>query len=967
VGESTRKWILHGNIQCIRQKTGRLEVELQKEAPDIICLSEHWLKKEEISSISLEGYEVTTHFCREKYKNGGVIIFTKYGTKCSPISNINSVELEFECVGIIYEGPYGKSAVLCVYRAPSGDLKGFIEGMSWVLQQVSGKSGVSGIVACGDMNVNFMVESRAKQAVIDMFNSFNMERKVWVPTRITSTTSTCIDNVFSNLHGNGMTVEVKDPGLSDHYFQMISYKQKDLPKEEIWITKRCFKQWRIEDFITAIASCDWRKIYDSELVNDMFDEFWDKFSKIFEKSFPIVKVKVKTKRNQNRWYTDELRRMAIELNEAKESMKWVMSDQSKKHHDKLKRKYANQIDKEKRKENDRIIAEAENKAKAAWTIVDKVKGKIKKTEDMKLEDGRGNTTVDPQGIANRFVVYFGEAAGNLVKTRQRKTEREVYTASQANKVIFLTPLTAKEFYDIADKVCRKKSAGADGVPGNILKQVIVYMMPIMTHIINASFEQGQFPSKLKTAKIVPIFKKGNRALVENYRPVSVLSIFSKMMERAFCTRVVTFLEKENVMNKQQHGFTKRRSTTSAVSAYVNDILKALDQKKKTLGIFYDLSKAYDTINHKILLEKLRKIGIAGVANEWVKSFLSHRKQAVHIRSQGQTAISEEFINEGIGLPQGSTASPLLFTIFTNDLPTYVNKGSLILFADDTSHLITAETREEVIETANVAVKQMEKWCEENDLFLNKNKTVTIQFGTSKKIVETSPLIRLNHCSIRNMMETEFLGMKLDRVLDWGDHVNQVCAKVAAGCFLIKRLMRLVNKETVRQVYYANIQSHLAYGIIIWGNSRDTPRVFKLQKRAVRNMAGASMNPCADVFYKDSAKPLFLKFKLMTVPSLYMYHTIKFIKENSWLIDKKEGRVQMHDTRNKVNFNKEVHRLKMYSKGPVYAGGKLYNRLPKRIKKIACETRFNTALKLYFIEKCFYSVDEYMNCNNDDIL
>jgi hypothetical protein len=385
----------------------------------------------------------------------------------------------------------------------------------------------------------------------------------------------------------------------------------------------------------------------------------------------------------------------------------------------------------------------------------------------------------------------------------------------------------------------------------------------------------------------------------------------------------------------------------------------MDQKKKSMGVFYDFSKAYDTVNHNILLQKLNNMGIAGVANDWVRSFLCNRRQAVHIRTQNGEVKSEEWKSGDIGLPQGSTLSPLLFLLFTNDMPSKVKEGSLTLFADDTTHFFTATKGEDVCAKANQGVKQMEEWSRKNELFLNKEKTLTMNFEARKCKKDSSPLIRLDKVSIEHCTDTKFLGIIIDSQLDWNKHVTNVAAKVASGCFLLKKLKNLVSTDILRLVYFANIQSHLMYGVIVWGNCTHTKRLFSLQKTSMRIMAKASRNPCADVFYKDSTKPLFRNFKIMTLPSIYMYCTILFVIDWAKQVDKDSEQKSSHNTRNKDNLKETAHHLELYKKEPLYAGRRLFNKLPNEIKSLRDKSNFKDKLKSFFIEKCFYSTKEFV--------
>jgi retron-type reverse transcriptase len=225
---------------------------------------------------------------------------------------------------------------------------------------------------------------------------------------------------------------------------------------------------------------------------------------------------------------------------------------------------------------------------------------------------------------------------------------------------------------------------------------------------------------------MPCLKSGDKTDVNNYRPIAILSVFSKIFELAMCNRLISFVTKYNILNDSQYGFIKGRSTISAIGDFVTKVLNALDNRERVMGIFYDFSKAFDTVNHRTLLEKLRQMGISGLANDWIASFIKDRRQVVKITDDKGSSLSEE-TTLNVGVPQGATLSPLLFILFTNDIPDCLNTGSLTLYADDTTHFIKGR-KETIINVCKEEVNDLASWCNTNDLFINKNKTLVMQFS-----------------------------------------------------------------------------------------------------------------------------------------------------------------------------------------------------------------------------------------------
>ena len=289
-----------------------------------------------------------------------------------------------------------------------------------------------------------------------------------------------------------------------------------------------------------------------------------------------------------------------------------------------------------------------------------------------------------------------------------------------------------------------------------ISQEIAYPLKL---IFNESLSNGVVPDDLKIAKVVPIYKKDNPQVFGNYRPVSVLPCLSKILERLVYNRCYEFICKHNILYKKQYGFRQKHSTYMAVLDVINDLTKTIDDGMFNVGIFMDLSKAFDTIDHTILLHKLYNYGFRGVSHNWFSNYLSNRKQYV---SYNGTASPK--VNTSCGVPQGSILGPLLFILYMNDIQHTSKLLSFTLFADDTTILYSHKNLTSLCDTLNVELREVCNWFKANKLSLNAKKTNLMYLGTShqtRNIDDSNNCIYLDGVKLDRVHEAKFLGLLID--------------------------------------------------------------------------------------------------------------------------------------------------------------------------------------------------------------
>ena len=568
-------------------------------------------------------------------------------------------------------------------------------------------------------------------------------------------------------------------------------------------------------------------------------------------------------------------------------------------------------------------------------------------------------TFNAQEIANEFGKHFsniGKLYANKTKPPAKSIDHYNSKIEQNTNSMFLNPTNCYEVSKVIDNLKNKHSSGHDNVSNYLIKKLKDVMITPLCIVINKSLQEGFFPTRMKNAEVVPLYKGKDRLNKNNYRPISLLLTLSKILEKVIYFRTYTFMEKTNQFYVGQYGFRTKHSCENAVQNLLGDIVKGESLNKITKAIYLDLSKAFDMLSHPILFQKLIKYGIRGKALEWFQNYLSDRSMTVKCSTSSvQTIYSDVYALE-YGAPQGSCLGPLLFSIFTNDINKHLNHTKCILFADDTTIYMTHQNLNYLNWCLEEDLSIISDWFKANLLTLNLDKTVCMTFypkkfaGRNKPNMFAGNNIKIDGVIIPEVHETKFLGIWIDNRLTWTVHLSKLFMKLKRNLHLLRVSQHTLSVHAKKCLYYAQIYSHMTYGLTVWGNMIPNASLSKLQK---------IQNKCFKlIFGKESTIENFHSSKILRVcdmvklANLKLGHKVQYSHLpvrilSSCNTDNKELNLlkrHRYPTRNKGIPNLPRTDCVHYRQSFLYQSTLIYQKLPLSIKSITNEKLFVSKCK-----------------------
>jgi hypothetical protein len=799
----------------------------------------------------------------------------------------------------------------------------------------------------GDFNIDLLNSNNCNQLFLNTLLSNGFYPTIDRPTRIRDASATLIDNIFVNIHNSHIDSSIWLADISDHLpiYITLPYEHNSKPKNAVnCISKRKYSEEQINAFREELTRTDWTSVYLAEGTQNKFNIFSSTITMLHDKFFPQINTKIKFSSTYKPWLTSSILNSIKKKNNLYKKLLKSKSPELKTKYLKYKNKLVSVIRMaEKNYYTNKLLEVKDNVAKT-WKVMNEMIGRGPARNTITQIKSNDSIIDEPEEIANKFNEFFVNVGPDLAKEIPPSNKRPSdFLKGNFPDSMYISPTNEFEIMDIIKNLRNTNSKGSDDLPLSLIKTCDFALSPILTYLNNESFLEGVFPDSLKIAKVIPVHKSGDVKCISNYRPISILSTFSKISEKLIATRLNKYLLDKSILRDNQYGFREKLSTSMALLKLTDDISKSIDDGNVTVGVFIDLAKAFDTVDHSILLKKLAHYGIRGVANDWFCSYLTNRRQYVRI---GKFNSVLSLIK--CGVPQGSILGPILFLIYINDLNQISEILHTIMFADDTNLFLSGKNAIDVESQFNRELVLISEWFNVNLLSLNVKKTSYMVFSNARN---SRIDILLAGSKINQVYETRFLGVIISSKLNWNAHIDTVLNKISKTIGIIAKVRHLLPTSATRTLYLCLVEPYISYCNIVWAQSKPTTqldKILRVQKKYCRLITFAD--------YRAHSEPLFKQLLILNVYKIHIYQLSLFMyKQLNKLLPsagtfsfQTNSVVHSHFTRQSENLYLVRCRTQRRLTTVLFQGPRLWNSLPSRLKKSPSVNVFKRLAKVMLL-------------------
>ena len=836
--------ICHVNVRSLGAE-GRME-SIQTDLADkhdIIAVTETWLRPTDDSSkFHLAGFQSPIRKDRNfgQVGYGGVLLWVANSIVCKrrpdlEVQGIESIWVEIRKSNI-------KFLICVIYRANSNTSLAFWDRLQDNIDMVSSVNS-SKIMFIGDLNAD--PQTQHGKYLSNFAASNNLTLHVQSPTRITETTSSLLDQIITNFPNYIYDAKVDCPiAMCDHC--VISAKCNFKSNRSHSFTRKVwsYTEESMDNFLYLTNRYNWT-CTSAVNPNEACELFISEILDIMQLTIPSKHVTIRA--NDKPWYNSMLRNLKRKCIKKFDTFKRNKNSDTWKDYKEMQKEYQRELMLSKRnfetKQYNSISENANKQPKLWWKLVKGIMKSNDKNESIPILEVEGQHIDKDEDKAQAFNDFFL----GLAKTDDSNATLPDGRNLTNDNILQSIVITEKDVLDQLQILDTNKANGPDDISPKLLKKAARPLSKILQYIFNLSLQSSTFPEEWKKANVIPVYKKGDKSNINNYRPVSLLSTVAKVFERIVFKYVYNHFRDNFVLSVHQSGFLPGCSTETQLLEVYHKFCTAVDQGKEVRVVFLDISKAFDKVWHKGLLYKLQRCGISGALLDWFSSYLTDRQQRVVINGKNS---SWGQINAGV--PQGSVLGPLLFLIYINDLTQVVKYCNIRLFADDTCLFIEVDNREQTARNVNHDLSAIEMWAKNWLVTFSPQKTKSLTIST-KRDAHLNPPLHFMDSLIDEVSDHKYLGLILSGNLKFNPHIDSICLKARQRLSIIQPLKFKLDRKSLETIYFAFILPVAEYGKIVWGGSCDThiDKIEKIHVDAMRFVTGATARSSIQRLYSET--------------------------------------------------------------------------------------------------------------------
>lgn len=948
---------VHINIRSMVNKMADLISLANKTRASVIAVSETWLDTSVTDGeIRINGYNVVRK--DRGCKGGGVCLYIKDNLPFNCRTDLDQEGLEGVWVDIFL--PKTKPITVgVVYRPPTQS--NFLDLLQMTLSNIDPSRE---FYLLGDMNINMVKNNHNSVGLLknykQILNVFGLNQLIKEPTRVTNSSESVIDHIVTNqpdkICQNG-TVHV---GISDHALIYCTRKiVRGTFRGHNAVKIRSLKHYSRENLNSLLSSQNWAEVYESHTATKALEVFNCIMLSVIDSVAPVKEVRVKS--NTEPWIDSSI----LEAIATRDSLLHkYLSNKSNlsmlSEYRKARNKVQELVKKAKSNYVSDKIEEDRNNPKNLWTHLKNLghSNKNKGNSQIILEVDN-EICYDSLTVGNHINNFFTGIASKLVDSLPTPSNifrvgKEQFMRYYSDKGITPGAFRLKEVdssvvHKHLESLKESKSTGFDNISGKFLKEGADHIYRPLSHIINLSIRTSEVPPIMKLAKVTPLHKKNSRLQVGNYRPVSILTITSKLLERCVYDQIESYLQNNHLVYEFQSGFRKGYSTDTCLIYLQDHIRQQMDQGLYTGVALLDVQKAFDCVDHEILCRKLEHLGIEA---SWFKSYLSDRKQTVSLGG-----VLSKTCDVSCGVPQGSLLGPLLFLIYSNDMKAAVN-CKLLLYADDSVLMVSDKDPEVVSKLLGDEMLNCYNWMIDNRLAMHAGKTELILFASKRKLKKVQNFhVNFQNFKIYGQNSVKYLGVLLDNDLSGKSMVESTIKKAASRLKFLFRQGKYLNLKCRKLLGSALVQSHLDYCCSSWyyGLTKKLQGNLQImQNKLVRFVLGlhprehlsqTHLNSIGFVKISDRTMQLMLNHVFNIRKGLAPRYLSNFFTNTT--------EIHRHFTRHsQLSYN--IPQIQSFTKGSFFYNAITgWNALPLQVKTIDSKQAFKTRVKRHLADRATF--------------